>query len=233
MEKKYYRNVMSAVSVAEYWRLCKFNPLMFPLAIVLFKIFRMRGDVNMAQAYIDDIVRVPANEVPQLAQNGLRDILAECEREGLSVDCYYMTDIISSNTSIGVLLTSPDKRISNQIIFGMPKETNVPSVCFFTCYTSCTDGKYVITTGGQRQLNSAPCFDVEYRTGKAVREIMDRHRKRIEARTDLRSCTQDEMAKDIARINNLTLEHLVMEGKATEMSIFEVTELKRKLGYYR
>lgn len=233
MEKKYYRNNMSAFSVAEYWRLCRFNPLLFPLAIVLFKIFRMRGDVNMAQALIAEIERVPAEEVAPAAKSGLRNILAECEGEGLGVDCYYTTDIVSANISVGVLLLSPDKRISHQLIFGMPKETNVPTSCFFTCYSSCTDGTYVITTGGPQQLNSAPVFDVEYRTGKPVREIVERHRQRIATRRDVRSCSQEEMAKDIARINNLVLEHMIAEGKAVEMSIFEVTELKRKLGYFR
>ncbi len=233
MEKKYYRTVMSAVSVAEYWRLCQFNLLLFPLAILMFKIFRMRGDVNMAQAYIDDILRVPNEDVPLVVKNGVSDILAECQREGLSVDYFYRIDIISSDTAMGVVVLSPDRRFSCQIILTKSVDTNVPLICFFTCYSNCADGKILITTGGKKQLDSPPVFDVDYCTGKSVPEILARHRTRIEARTDLVAWTPEGIVKDIVRVNNLTLEDSIAKGKATEMSIFEVTELKRKLGYYR
>lgn len=233
MEKKYYRTNMSGVTVREYWRMCKFNPIIFPIAIILFKIFRMRGEITMAQCYIENIIRLAPDEVPRDAELGVQAMVEECQREGIHLEYFYKLEMFTPDLGVGVVLSSPDPRFSCQILFSKSKEPSVPTICFFTCYSVRADGTYVITSGNRKQVDEPPGFDVEYKAGSSVRQILERHRARIGGHADLATWTPEMVIEEIVRLNNETLEDSIAKGKAVELSIFELTELKRKLGYYR
>lgn len=230
MAKTYYTLVMSRLTFAEYWRFCKGKLPLFLVAIVMFKILRVRSQITFAQSRLDAIVRDEPDKIPERVQKNLAGILAECEREGLVPDFYYHIQELTGGYSVGVMLKSPDPRILAQILYAEPAQKNIPIVSVFGCASRCSNGKRLITSGRRKELEQPPLFETENHPGASVRVILDRHRKRVEARADVESLTPQEIPDELVRINNLTVENFIRLGKYREMSEAEVYALKRKLG---
>lgn len=232
MATKYFRTVIGRHTLSELWRLCEGNVFVFVVAVILFKVFRANPEINFAQARINTLNRVEAENVSPLARNDLERILNECANEGVKPDFIYTVDQLTADVTYGILLTSTDARSLMQVLYARSiANDTIKTVCTFSCVSYLRDGNVLVTINQKRLVDSSPKFIPEYYPGASVRFILDRHRTRLDVlKGTVKEFTQEEMPELTVRLNNDYIDYSIQRGTAEEISELEVQNFKKKLG---
>lgn len=207
------------------------NPLGLVVGFVI-KLFRIDMDTNQASPMFDKIERVDPDSRPDVARQGMKDTLDECAKAGLRVEFMYVSPEISSSIGYGVVLTSEDPQILNQVLYTRDETQGVvTTLCQFSCVTFLENGGDISTGNDRKLVNAEPRSQDEHHPGKSVDFIVKRHRERIGACSErMLKLSPENIEATLIETNNKWMRYSLERGTMVPMTEDEVDTLCGKLG---
>lgn len=221
----YYKIDSRKVRYAEYWRLLP-NPFAFLVAAGL-KLLRVPVGLGGGWIYPVQLTRLTADELPSHAHDALRASIARWEEQRFRLVLYDTIATLGDQENYTATLLGEDGLVVSQATYvrvtpasGKTEERTVNS-----CLSKFSDGRFLVTTAAEKELNPPPQFDRASLPGGTIAEILEHHRGRLDKIRERPIAFEDSQLEDLRRqLDNIQMEYFLDRGLDVPMTPKEVAK---------